>query len=187
MKSAEKGRYFLAIVPSPPLQDRVMKVKTYFRDQFNCKAPLRSPAHITLHMPFIFKETKEAELVEKLGNTVINQPPFDLELNGFGAFAPRTIYIAVEDSAQLMSFQKELTQFTKRELGLFNTNYKDQGYHPHVTVAFRDLKKALFAEAWDQFRDRELSHTFKVSSFWLLKHDGKEWHLHTEFPFSQPS
>lgn len=185
MKSAEKGRYFLAIIPPPSIREKVMEIKTCFRDQFNCKAPPRSPAHITLHMPFTFKGTKEVELVQKLENAVINQSTFDLELSGFGAFVPRTIFIAVEENAQLMSFQKELTQFTKRELGLFNTNYKDQGYHPHVTVAFRDLKKALFAEAWDQFRDRAFSDTFEVSSFWLLKHDGRQWHPHTEFSFSQ--
>lgn len=183
MKSAEKNRYFLAIIPPLPIREKVMEVKAYFRDHFNCKAPLRSPAHITLHMPFTFKEGKEAELVEKLKNMVDSQQTFDLTLNGFGAFAPRTIYVTVEDSAPLISFQKDLTQFAKRELGLFNTNYKDQGYHPHITVAFRDLKKALFPQTWSEFKDQEFSATFEVSSFWLLKHDGKNWQPHTEFSF----
>ncbi|GAB5524686.1 MAG: 2'-5' RNA ligase family protein [Roseivirga sp.] len=182
----ESSRYFLAIIPPVIISDRVKGIKKYFLDHYNCKAPLRSPAHITLHMPFLFKEKKEEELVRKLNDGAIDQLSFELALDGFGAFVPRTIYIAVKQNEQLLSFQKGLTQFTKRELELFNTNYKDQGYHPHVTVAFRDLKKALFPAAWAEFQQRKFSAGFEVSSFWLLKHDGKEWQLHTEFPFQKP-
>lgn len=164
-----------------------MEIKTYFRDHFNCKAPLRSPAHITLHMPFLFRERKEEELIRKLNDAVTDQPQFEVALDGFGAFAPRTIYIAVEQNEQLTSFQKGLTQFAKRELGLFNTNYKDLGYHPHITVAFRDLKKALFPAAWAEFQQRKFSAIFEVSSFWLLKHDGKNWQLQSEFTFGRSS
>ncbi|MCE7994973.1 MAG: 2'-5' RNA ligase family protein [Roseivirga sp.] len=187
MKRVEKSRYFLAIIPPVEISARVLEIKTYFRDHFNCKAPLRSPAHITLHMPFMFKETREAELVSKLKSLATNHTGFDLKLDGFGAFVPRTIYISVEPNATLISFQKTLAQFAKRELKLFNTNYKDQGYHPHITVAFRDLKKAQFPQAWDEFRDREFKAEFKVSSFWLLKHDGKEWQPQSEFTFGQGS
>lgn len=185
MKNAEKSRYFLALIPPAPVSERVLEIKTHFRDHYNCKAPLRSPAHITLHMPFTFKEKKEGELVKKLKQVAVDRSGFKIGLDGFGAFAPRTIYISVKENEPLMSFQKELTQFAKRELGLFNTNYKDQGYHPHVTVAFGDLKKALFPAAWAGFQQRKFSADFEVYSFWLLKHDGKEWQLHTKFPFGQ--
>lgn len=181
----ESSRYFLAIIPPVNISERVLEIKTHFRDHYNCKAPLRSPAHITLHMPFTFKEKKEGELVSKLRNAVTHQPDFKVVLDDFGAFAPRTIYIAVKENEQLMHFQRELTQLAKRELGLFNTNYKDQGYHPHITVAFRDLKKALFPDAWAEFQERKFSADFEVSSYWLLKHNGKEWQLHVEFPFGQ--
>lgn len=180
------SRYFLAVIPPAPIAERVMEIKTYFRDQYNCKAPLRSPAHITLHMPFLFKASKEVELLEKLKSAALSWSGFEIVLDGFGAFEPRTIFIGVEKNEVLMSFQKDLSVFTRRELGLFNTNYKDHGYHPHMTVAFRDLKKSLFPKAWGEFREREFQANFEVSSFWLLKHDGKIWHAHTECPFYVP-
>ena len=71
------GRYFLAIIPPTSLNEKILEIKTYFRDQYYCKAPLRSPGHITLHMPFIFKLKKENELVEKLRNVASGQSTFD--------------------------------------------------------------------------------------------------------------
>lgn len=180
------SRYFLAIIPPVPISERVMEIKTFFRDQYNCKAPLRSPAHITLHMPFLFKTGKEAELQTKLKEVALSCPGFKIRLNGFGAFEPRTIFIEVEKNEALMSFQRDLSAFNRRQLGLFNTNYKDHGYHPHMTVAFRDLKKSLFPQAWSEFREREFEASFEVSSFWLLKHNGKVWQAHTECPFYVP-
>jgi 2'-5' RNA ligase len=177
------ARYFLAIIPSEPIREEVKSIKTHFLDKYGCKAPLRSPGHITLHMPFSRKVSKEARLIETLGNMAFNEESFDMTLNGFGAFAPRTIYIAVDKSQALMDLQKRVVRCAKRELSLFNSEYKDRAYHAHMTVAFRDLKKAVFPQAWAEFKDRPFNAKFTVSSFWLLKHDGKQWHQHTEFLF----
>lgn len=177
------ARYFLAIIPPTTVLEEVRAIKKHFHDQYNCKAPLRSPAHITLHMPFTRKEKKEPKLLEKLSEFAVDQENFDLSLNGFSAFAPRTIYIAVDENPGLLAFQKGLIQCAKRELNIFSSDYKGRAYHAHMTVAFRDLKKALFPQAWSEFKGRPFTATFTVSSFWLLKHDGKEWQLHTEIPF----
>lgn len=158
-----------------------MAIKEYFRDQYNCKAPLRSPAHITLHMPVVLKVTKEKLLVEKLSAFAADKAAFDLQLDGFGAFAPRVIYTRVVPSDPLKVLQKALTDCMKRELGFFNADYKSRGYNPHITVAFRDLKKALFPAAWAEFEGKSFKAEFHVSSFWLLKHDGKVWQPYHEF------
>jgi len=136
-------------------------------------------------MPFSRKEGKEPELLAKLHEFATGQEHFELSLNGFGAFAPRTIYISVDKNPELLTFQKSLTQCAKKELNVFSSDYKDRAYHAHMTVAFRDLKKALFPQAWSEFKNRSFKETFTVSSFFLLKHDGKEWKLHAEVPFQK--
>ncbi len=45
-------KYFIAIVIPEPFQVELMDIKNIVKDKFNSKGALRSPAHITLHMPF---------------------------------------------------------------------------------------------------------------------------------------
>jgi hypothetical protein len=42
-------------------------------------------------------------------------------------------------------------------------------------LAFRDLKKEKFDEAWGEFRGKSLSAKFIANQFTLLKHNGKLW------------
>ena len=182
MKPTE-SRYFLAIIPPDPIQSGCQKIKEYFQEKYQSKGALRSPAHITLHMPFQWKEKKEDKLFSLLAQTT-NEEKFTLVFDGFGAFPPRTIFIKNKKNQELMDFQERLARYAKRNMNLFNATH-NRGYHPHMTVAFRDLKKDKFFEAWAEFEHKPFDHEFEVNSFWLLKHDGKRWNPYREFQFSE--
>lgn len=167
--------YFIAIVPPEPIYGEALALKNQFKDQYNSKAALNSPPHITLHMPFKWKESKEAELASSLETFAVKQKSFELKLTGFGAFEPRVIFIDVRKDEMLTDLQKRLKRFCKTELNLFNADYKEFAYHPHLTLAFRDLKKPEFYKAWEEFKERKFEATVNVVSITLLKHDGKEW------------
>jgi len=181
----QKERYFLAIIPPSPVYEQAMDIKHYFKDQYNCKASLRSPAHITLQMPFQFSESKEAELIHQLQLFASGQQAFSLHLNGFNCFEPRVIYIDVIKSKELQSMQKALAKYLKSHLGIFNADYKNRGFNPHMTVAFRDLRKPLFYQAWSEFQDKPFEGKFEVQGFWLLKHDGQMWQPQREISWAQ--
>jgi 2'-5' RNA ligase len=173
-------RYFLAIIPPQPVYNEAQVLKEYFRDNFNSKASLNSPPHITLHMPFRWKEKKEALLIEKLNDFSAQQAPFTLSLDRFGAFAPRVIYLNVQVNQQLFAFQKELERFCKKSFQLFNANRLDQPYCPHLTLAFRDLKKEAFDLAWNAVHHQDFKRDWIVDSFYLLKSDGHVWHAFSQ-------
>jgi 2'-5' RNA ligase len=176
-------QYFIAIIPPPPVSDDALRLKHYFRDQYNSKASLNSPPHITLHMPFKWKEEKEGDLLEALAQFATGREAFKVELINFKAFPPRVIFIDVEANPLLNALNKDLHRFCKRSLNLFNADYKDLPFHPHLTLAFRDLKKPMFAKAWEEFQQRTFSARFNVGSFVLLKHSGKIWEPFREFLF----
>jgi 2'-5' RNA ligase len=180
-------QYFIALVPPPPVSDDALRLKNYFKEQYNSKASLNSPPHITLHMPFKWREDKEEELVNALAEFALSQSSFKLELTDFGAFIPRVIFIAITDNPLLSQLNKELHRFCKRELNLFNADYKDQPFHPHLTLAFRDLKKPMFEKAWDEFQKRKFAARFDVDRFSLLKHSGKIWEVKKDFFFDPSS
>ena len=68
--------------------------------------------------------------------------------------------------------------------GVHHAMYKDHGFHPHITVAFRDLKKSQFVKAWEEFEHKEFNDTLLTTSFSLLKHNGKIWEVYKKYSFS---
>jgi 2'-5' RNA ligase len=177
--------YFIAIIPPEPIYGQALALKQHFKEQYNSKAALNSPPHITLHMPFKWKESKEARLIDGLEEFSAKQNSFGLKLNNFSAFEPRVIFVDVIKDGKLEQLQKQLKRFCKVELNLFNADYKEFAYHPHLTLAFRDLKKPQFYKAWEEFKGKKFEVTFDVDSIALLKHDGKEWRAFKELHFQQ--
>jgi 2'-5' RNA ligase len=174
--------YFLALIPPSPIHDEGFALKNYFKERYNSKASLNSPPHITLHMPFLFKTEKEQLMIQKLKSFVRDFDPFKICLDNFSSFPPRVIFINVTESEPLHLLQKEIQRFCKMELNLFNANYKDQPFHPHITLAFRDLKKQSYQSAWEEFSKREFKAEFIADKISLLKHNGKTWDVLQEFP-----
>ncbi len=177
------NRYFIAIVPPSPVFEEVLALKNYFKEKYESKAALNSPPHITLHMPFLWKEKKEDLLISSLQDFAADQKPATIKLSNFSPFPPRVIFINVSANEELNKLQLNLHRFCKAKLNLFNAEYKDIPFHPHLTLAFRDLKKPMFAEAWSEFKDKTFSASFHLDKITLLKHDGKIWQQFSHFHF----
>tara|TARA_R110000850_G_scaffold238044_1_gene362708 strand:+ start:1118 stop:1669 length:552 start_codon:yes stop_codon:yes gene_type:complete len=179
----EEELYFIAIVPPSPLREEMQELKQYFGDLYNSKASLNSPPHITLHMPFRLKAKKEEVLSKTLREFAHGQIPFEIKLKDFGAFPPRVVFVDVKENEALIELQTELNKTCRQQLNLHNANYKDRGFHPHITLAFQDLRKPKFWEAWQEFEHKSFEGSFAADNLTLLKHDGKRWQEFREFDF----
>jgi 2'-5' RNA ligase len=173
--------YFIAIIPPTPIYDEALAQKQYFKDHYKSKASLNSPPHITLHMPFRWKEQDEELLFDQLNDFSKNNHHVIIQLSNFSSFPPRVIFINVVLNEALDKLQKNLKRFCKRELNLFNANYKELPFHPHLTVAFRDLKKANYQLAWGEYEKKSFEAEFVADKLALLKHSGRVWNVHKEF------
>lgn len=180
-KEKEERLYFLAIIPPSPVYEEAFEHKVYFKTKYNSKASLNSPPHITMHMPFRWLEKNEDELAQHLNEFVERNTPVTIKLNGFSSFPPRVIFMNVEITAELEQLQKNLERFFKRRLNLFNANYKELPFHPHLTLAFRDLKKPNYQKAWEEFVSKNYQATFVADKIALLKHSGAVWEVFKEF------
>jgi 2'-5' RNA ligase len=177
-----KQLYLIAIIPPSPILEETQLLKEYFRDHYHSKASLNSPPHITLHMPFEWSEAKEAKLIGELQAFSSIQNSFAISLQNFSCFAPRVIYINVTTSQPLNDMQTDLHRHFKIHLNLFNAQYQNLPFHPHITLAFRDLKKDQFTNAWEEFKGKKFSASFVVDTITLLKHNG-HWQVFQEFHF----
>lgn len=173
--------YFVALIPPKQIYERTMKLKEEVAEKFDSRAALKSPPHITLHMPFGFKEEKEDKIYQVLKDYVEEQISFSIHQNGFGSFAPRTIFINVQQTSDLDQFRSDLVRKMRRELNLDNADYKDQPFHPHMTIAFRDLKKSRFQEAWNYYKDQEFLGDWECNQVALLKHNGQSWDVYRKY------
>ena len=180
----KESKYFIAIIPPSPIYDEALAWKHFFRDNYQSKASLNSPPHITLHMPFMWKEEKENVLIEKLNAFSNSHSSLSVQLRNFSCFEPRVIFIDIVKTEELASLQKEMERFCKKTFQLFNADYRDLAFHPHITLAFRDLKKPVFTKAWGEVKEKQMSSSFIADRFVLLKHNGMSWDVFKEFPFS---
>ena len=168
-------KYFIAIVLPPPVIDEVEELKNELFTNYNLKGGLGSPAHITLHRPFEWKEINELKLIETL-KIFSFKNTFAIHLKNYNFFEPRVMYIDVEKNESLTELQTQLKLFAQQKLKLLNEVNDLRGFKPHVTIAFRDLKKPLFYELQTQFKNKEYSNSFNYGGFSLLKFD-KKWEV----------
>lgn len=166
-------KYFIAILLPERLLGQVEALKQELLQQFNLKGAMRSPAHITLHRPFEWKEEKEEDLVELLKQFKFEHK-FEIVLQNFNCFEPRVIYVDVMMNENLNKLHKEMNCFVQEKLHVFGEANEEKDFRPHVTIAFRDLKKQMFNEVWNKFRERSFFESFSYGGFTLLKLD-KTW------------
>ena len=173
-------KYFVAIIPPSTVFKKIENIKSDIAQEFKIKGALRSPAHITLHRPFEWKEGKENELLEKL-QVFSFKKNFKIELKGYNTFSPRVVFIDVMKTDELTDLHYLFSGYAKRELGLLNEVNDLRGFHPHVTIAFRDLKKQQFYKLWEKYQKLDFSASFNYQGLSLLCLE-KKWEKIAYFP-----
>lgn len=175
-------KYFLALVPPPEILQKAHEIKEQLRNQFGIKYALKSPPHITLKMPFNYNEAKEELLISKLGQHLKDQEIFSVKIVGVGTFGNRVVFLSIEKSADLELLQTKLKLYCKQELHLVD-ELSDRNFHPHMTVAFKDLKPAQFPEVLAKVRQLSFITEFSAENLILLKSVEGRWINHRVIPF----
>lgn len=187
MTDAAVSRFFIALLPPQVMQDQANEIKQYFADRYASRGAQNSPPHITLQPPFEWQMNELPQLEQALQDFGIQQAPIPITLDGFAAFPPRVIFIDVPRSPGLLTLQAELTAFLESHLGIIDQRAKGREFTPHLTVAFRDLTKANFKLAWQEFQERSLHFEWVAAELNLLIHSGRCWQIHQRFSMASPS
>jgi 2'-5' RNA ligase len=166
--------YFIALVLSTEINEEILKWKLFMKDHFNCLVALRSPAHITLIPPFWMSDSLEDTLENSIGQFSQHTVPFVVHLKNFASFKPRVIYVDVLSNPNLQTLYAELSEYLIAQ-ALFPIKRDDRPFHPHVTIATRDLHKRAFHEAWERFKDKDYEALCTITGVSLLKHNKKNW------------
>ena len=174
--------YFLALIPDVKLRAKVKSLKEELKINYNAVHALKSPAHITLQMPFRRPEGEEQHIITTLKEFSGQQLSFEINLEGFDCFNPRVIFIRVVNHHPIIDLHIRLNRVLSNELN-FNPKVLTRKLHPHMTIATRDLSEAAFDKAWPHYTSRYFKASFNADGFFLLKHNGKYWDIYQEFQF----
>ena len=166
--------YFIAIVLPQDLNEKVLKYKNLMFEKYNCKVGLKSPAHITLVPPFWMNEEKEEQLISDINSLSNHLNPFSISTNNFSAFKPKTIFISLVLNDQLNDVKKATDAFFKGN-AFYNIKIETRPFHPHITVATRDLFKKSFFEIWPWFAEKKFLEEWTADGISILRHNKKNW------------
>lgn len=179
----QESLYFIAIVPSDEmLLSSITALKNEVSKEFNTHQALKSPPHITLQRPFRKKSSIEKILLPALNSFANSQNTFEVTLKGYGAFAPKVIYLNIKDHLPFTKLHAQLVTNLKT-LNIIDDKELSGNIHPHLTLAHRDLTSENFNRAWNKFRHFKFEAMFKAKQLTLLKHNGKSWEIYKQFEF----
>ncbi len=171
--------YFIALVLPPSLNEKVLHWKNFMHQRHQCKIGLKSPAHITLVPPFWMEEEQEKLLLPDVDGLAKILSPFIVRTKNFSAFKPRTIFIDIQKTKELESLKEKIDSFFKKDRP-YTIKTEVRPFHPHVTIATRDLFKKNFYEAWPIFEKERFEEEWEANSLSVLRHNKKNWDvIHT--------
>lgn len=182
MNTNSKRLYFLAVIPPEPVQSEIMDKKKIASKLFNSSHSLNSPAHITLIPPFYASHSEIKKFSNALKEFISSYNPIEIDLKDFNKFGNRVIFVDLLPNEELNAFQKDLFRLFKKHFPKYK---KDNRFHPHITVAFKDLHEEVFQKAWEYFNQLPYKAYFLMNHFYLLKHENKYWQVVEKYPLNK--
>lgn len=172
----------VALIPPKKLVERLEEVREEFATNYKCKAALKTPVHLTLVPPFQLEPDKEEELVTalKAGEELDR---FAVELKDYGYFLENEVlFVSVAPSVRLSVLQQAVKNWVHEGFEVSEKYHNHEEYHPHITIGRKDIPKGRFADAVKEYSELKFAAKFENKAFYLWKHNGKEWEIHTRFP-----
>ena len=174
--------YFVALVLPEERNAEIKHFKNLMLEKWGCKVGLKSPAHITLIPPFWMDETKEENFCKDIDALSKDIESFSISTNHFSAFKPRTIFIEPVLTAPLKALKQATDMFCKTHTQ-YGAKADARPFHPHITIATRDLHKRAFAEAWLYFEHKKYAVQFEATGLGILRHNARDWDVIHTAPF----
>lgn len=175
-RSSLHNMYFIAVVCPPELDKKLLGYKLWMKEKFGCVVALKSPAHVTLVPPFWLNEEKEKELLAVFRNFSSDMAEIVIELNGFSYFGKRVLFANVVVNPALEELQQQVESYFVESFPAQIRN-DERPFHPHITIATRDMKPSAFEKALEVFSNKELVESFSVKNIYILKLSSGRWEV----------
>lgn len=165
--------YFIAIILPGDLNKKIRQWKELMHEKYGCSVGLKSPAHITLIPPFWMEPEKEQLLLTDVDTISSSIQPFTIAINNFASFKPSTIFADVVVNEELRSLKTAVDTFFSQ--AAYKIKIDTRPFHPHITIATRDLHKKDFQGAWPMFETKKFKAEWEANGLCVLRHNNTNW------------
>ena len=175
--------YFVAIHIPSPIDSEIREYQKEMDTKFGSSRQLRIPVHITLVPPFRFN-AEESVIDAFVKATSDLNCPSEIKLDGFNQFREKVLFVAVKENSELSLLRSQVFKRISDELSIEWPEYTSN-FHPHITIANRDLTRDAFKKAWPIFKDRPYKRTFDKIELVLYKHIDGLWQVRSSRVISE--
>jgi 2'-5' RNA ligase len=172
----------IAILPPEPLFSEIKREQEFLSLKWGPKHALRTPPHITL-IPPISLDSGEAGWLYGMAEALSGMfSPFNISLRNYESFRPRVIFINLMHSPELKDLQETWLHAVKSKMPHVLEKYPDRPFHPHVTLAHKDVVRGQFEKIWKYYSTKKFQATFPVDEFCMLEYSEEGWALEKRYP-----
>lgn len=172
--------FFVAVIPPAGICDIITAIKREIASVYGSQHVLRLVPHITLKAPFSAEPGAAQEWFQMIPLLV---DAFEQQLKNFRCFPNKrnpVIYIEPVMNPALAALQQNILDSFSDYFPDMSVSNNEKQFHPHVTIAYRDLPYDKFADAWAEYRGRKFEAQFTVDKIYLMQHDQRQWNIVSE-------
>jgi 2'-5' RNA ligase len=172
--------HFVGVIVPEDIAETVESCRSWMRDRYGCRSGHRTPPHITLVAPFAFSDERGPRVLEDaIAAWASIERRFPCELDGFGAFAERTVFARVVASPEWARWHSGLVRALNAAVPAMLP--PDRGaFTPHLTVANRDIPAGGVPEALSHFAELSLHEHFIVDHAALFEWGNGAWYIRAQ-------
>ncbi|OGD59433.1 hypothetical protein A3K78_07465 [Candidatus Bathyarchaeota archaeon RBG_13_52_12] len=156
----------LSVIEDQPYKE-VMRLWKLFEKQYNSIG-----VQIFNHPNLTFQggEVKDIKVLTRdFRDLAAEIEPFKIEVDGFGRFDKRVIYIRVMKSREIARINEAVDQLLRSSGVAVFEEYTPEHWIPHITVAMDDLVGSEFDKAWSSLSGVKFGFEQKLHNICLVK------------------
>jgi 2'-5' RNA ligase len=179
----ERNLKLIAIIPPEPVFSQVREEQKNIAATWGPKHALRTPPHITLVPPMLLTASEVGWIYGIAYAIAGNQTPFPLQLKDYSSFKPRVIFISPVVNEPLLNLHEIWHEAITTRMPHVLAKYPEKPYHPHLTLAHKDVTHPQFDSLWKYFSTKSFEAHFEVDRFCILTHTDDGWVLDKDYLF----
>lgn len=171
----------VAIVPPEPLFSFIREEQQYIADTWGPRKALRVPPHLTLVPPISVTEAELIVLESILKDAAASHKTFTLRVNGYDAFMPKVIFIKPAYPKELHMLYTNIIDTVIARIPHVMNKYPDDTFHPHFTIAYRDLEPDMFKDIWKYFKNKKAKFSVQIHQISIFDKSDAGWIIGKQF------